>query len=255
MAFVFIPETGDGIEDANAYIEPSFARDYHEGRGALATWNGADVLTSITGATFAADTLAVVDHPFITGDGPVRLTGADLPAPLVIDTDYWVVVVDSATLKLATSLADAIATVPVVVNLADDGSGTRTIVHPSFLLQRQAIVRATDYIEGLYGDRFIGYRASDEQGLAWPRDGAFLNWVEIEGVPLLLQKAVAEFALDALAGSLTSSDSSASVIEESKTAGRVTKTVKYAEAQTSTDYVAAERFLRALLLPTMAVRA
>lgn len=77
-----------------------------------------------------ADTLKLTAHGLVTGDGPLRLTGADVPAGLATATDYWVVVVDDDYIQLSSSLEDAMTVVPavVVVDLTDEGSGTITLV-------------------------------------------------------------------------------------------------------------------------------
>lgn len=56
------------------------------------------------------DTITITDHEYATGDGPLRLSnsGGGLPTGLAADTDYWVVVVDEDTIKLAASPSDAL---------------------------------------------------------------------------------------------------------------------------------------------------
>jgi hypothetical protein len=60
---------------------------------------------------------------FITGQ-IVLATGAGLPTPLVINTDYFVIVLSSTTLSLAANYAAAIANTPIV--LTTNASGTIT---------------------------------------------------------------------------------------------------------------------------------
>lgn len=58
----------------------------------------------------------------------VRLTTTGtLPAGLSLATDYYVIRASATTIKLATSLANAIAETPTVINITDVGSGTHTI--------------------------------------------------------------------------------------------------------------------------------
>lgn len=78
-------------------------------------------------ASGASDTFTATGHGLGTGDGPFNLVGSDLPLNTAEDTNYWVVVVDANTFKLATSLANAINVVPVIVDLGDDGSGAMTL--------------------------------------------------------------------------------------------------------------------------------
>lgn len=80
--------------------------------------------------TFAADDLgtALAAHGRTTGDGPVRFTtSGTLPGGLALATDYWVIVVSPTTLKIAASFADAMAAVPVPVDITDAGTGSHTM--------------------------------------------------------------------------------------------------------------------------------
>lgn len=75
-----------------------------------------------------ADALTLTAHAYVTGDGPVTIASDDtLPSGLADDVDYFVVVVDDDTIKLAVSRAAAVAAVPVVVDIVNDGVGTHTI--------------------------------------------------------------------------------------------------------------------------------
>jgi hypothetical protein len=77
--------------------------------------------------------------------------------------------------------------------------------------KQQAIVRATDHVDKVFGARFRGYVKLATQALMWPRIENFnqsrqhpYDRFPIEGVPVALQKAVAEYALRALLyGNLT----------------------------------------------------
>ena len=63
-----------------------------------------------TDVDVANDKIGSVDHKFNRSGFPVRFTTAGtLPAPLVINTTYYVIVVDYTTLRFATSRANAIA--------------------------------------------------------------------------------------------------------------------------------------------------
>lgn len=66
-------------------------------------------------------------------------------------------------------------------------------------VKQAAIIRATDYIDKRFGDRFIGYRESKSQGLQWPRlDATDRSGYSIDDVPKQLEQACAEYALRAL---------------------------------------------------------
>ena len=77
-----------------------------------------------------ADTFTVT-RDYTTGE-KVRLTtsAADLPAPLTISTDYWIIRVDATTIQLATTLANAYA--GTQIDITDQGSGNHTVHLYSF---------------------------------------------------------------------------------------------------------------------------
>lgn len=66
------------------------------------------------------------------------------------------------------------------------------------------LIKATDYIELKYSTRFIGYKlkSRQEQSLSWPRKDAITYGrdgviYDTDEIPLLLQKACCEYALNA----------------------------------------------------------
>jgi len=79
-----------------------------------------DVITS----THGSDLINLSNHGFLTGEC-ISFVGSDLPAPLVEDTEYFVIYNDENSFKVATSLNNAIA--GTVINLTDDGTGTQTL--------------------------------------------------------------------------------------------------------------------------------
>lgn len=83
-------------------------------------WSGAVV------ADADADTLTASDVGLFTQARIRFTTTGTLPAPLVVDTDYFVIRVDADTFKVATSLANASA--GTAVNITDTGGGTHTAV-------------------------------------------------------------------------------------------------------------------------------
>lgn len=87
---------------------------------------------SFTSFTFTATSgtpglITATAHGRQTGDGPVRVSnsGGGLPGGLAAGTDYWVIVVGVDTLRLATSRANALSSVPVT--LSSNGTGTQTL--------------------------------------------------------------------------------------------------------------------------------
>ncbi len=100
-----------------------------EGEGVTTTDITIPTLTNQTfTSTHAAETITVASTAgMATGDGPVRLTtsAADLPNGYAENANYFLIVVDATTLKLAISKADALAGTPVTIS--DDGTGTHTL--------------------------------------------------------------------------------------------------------------------------------
>jgi len=84
--------------------------------------------------------------------------------------------------------------------------------------QEQALRKATDYIQGVYGLRWGGYRVSQTQALDWPRyqvvrrdvlaSHVVQYWPSNE-VPAGVKRACAELALRASAGDLNPDNSQA----------------------------------------------
>lgn len=117
--------------------------------------------------TFTADAateyLLLASVPFVNTlsvGTEVRLTNSelvpDLPAPLAIDTVYYVILVADQNIQLATT--SALAAVPTAINITDAGTGTHTIwraVEDTDLLE-DAISAAQAYIEAQTNRRFEG---------------------------------------------------------------------------------------------------
>lgn len=77
-------------------------------------------------------------------------------------------------------------------------SGTDSTSIPDATLQ-SLLIRATDYIVKRFGTRFNGSRATDTQSLPFPREGIYIDSVEVDdaSVPDALQQATCEYALRA----------------------------------------------------------
>jgi hypothetical protein len=76
---------------------------------------------------FANNELDLTSHAYKTGDGPFTLTTAGtLPTGLELLTHYWIIYVNSGSIKLATSRANALA--GTAVTFSDAGASTHTIV-------------------------------------------------------------------------------------------------------------------------------
>ena len=121
--------------------------------------------------------------------------------------------------------------------------------------KQSCLIRATDYIEGRFSERFIGSVKAADQALSWPRMGAgdILDTV----IPIKLQRACFEYALRAktaaLAPDLQVDASGLSVVATKKKVGPIE--TEYAVAQTGLGsspmlfrpYPAADMLLRGLV--------
>jgi hypothetical protein len=93
-----------------------------------------------------------------------------------------------------------------------------------------AIVKATDYLDTRF--RFVGVPLTDEQTTAWPRADVY-NYagVLIEGLPLAIKQACAEYAAAALAlGDITPTPSGQSpfnLASKTRTVGPITTVDTY----------------------------
>lgn len=72
--------------------------------------------------------------------------------------------------------------------------------------QEQSLIRATDYMEAVYSQRWAGTRTTSVQALSWPRYNVFVNGFVVlsSSVPKPVINACAELALRAAAGELLS---------------------------------------------------
>jgi hypothetical protein len=102
---------------------------------------------SLTAGNITANTITIEAHGLITGTKVAATTGSALPAGLSA-TNYWVIKVDANTLKLATSLANAVA--GTAVDITGDGAGTLTPTAAgsnTFKLQKSNVNDTTSWID------------------------------------------------------------------------------------------------------------
>jgi hypothetical protein len=128
-----------------------------------------------------------------------------------------------------------------------------------------AIIRATQYVDMIYGARFIGTKGSETQALEWPREEAYDVYgnEQAEVVPAKLKEAICELALyayrvgellprppnqitETLAG-VTAGTSTGYVKKERKRVGPIEKEVEYMTASGTPGYPSIDKILRSLL--------
>lgn len=85
---------------------------------ATKTWTNANV-------DDGTDTITIAGHGYVTGQAVRLTTAGTLPSPLLVNQTYYVIVVDTATIQLANTLADALA--GTAQALASVGAGTSTM--------------------------------------------------------------------------------------------------------------------------------
>lgn len=93
----------------------------------------AGIVVSAVNETFTAsagDDWLVVARTYITGEKIRFTTTNTLPAPLEINTDYYVIYVNATHIRVATSLSDAYN--GIYINITDAGTGTHTVHLYSF---------------------------------------------------------------------------------------------------------------------------
>lgn len=119
--------------------------------------------------------------------------------------------------------------------------------------KQAAIIKATDYIETRWGDRFLGSPEflDPRQPLGFPRTKLYDRAGQlVEGIPDNLKKATAEYALRALSGELmpdpTTDASGAVIVGNRQKVGPIETEVTYSTAlgvQALKPYPAADRLL------------
>lgn len=83
-------------------------------------------------------------------------------------------------------------------------------------LKEAALIRGSFALDGMYGTKWPGFKASLEQAMDWPRtDADDIDGYDLDGVPIAVVNAACEAALIELAsaGSLTSSGTAGVKVE------------------------------------------
>lgn len=97
------------------------------GKNYLAAFAALDIADKTFTANDTSMEFTSDGHGYVTGDGPVNVSnsGGALPTGLAAATNYWMIVIDDNTFKLATTLANALAGTNLAISSA--GTGTQTV--------------------------------------------------------------------------------------------------------------------------------
>lgn len=111
----------------------------------------ADIVFAPSDVTTGTDVVVMTAHGMTTGNGPYRVIATTtLPAPLAIDTNYWIIAPDANSIKFATSYANAIAL--TAIDLTTQGTDNH-------LLTRDAndvmVAQLVDRLNSVVGNNYI----------------------------------------------------------------------------------------------------
>lgn len=115
--------------------------------------------------------------------------------PTLISAGSW----GAATLVGGLGDANAYVDVGTFKQYFDDRGMTAQYTGFTTAQIQVAIVLATDYVDRRWFNRFLGVRLNSTQSTQWPRDNVVDDLGNpVEGIPLVLKKAISEYALRAL---------------------------------------------------------
>ena len=128
--------------------------------------------------------------------------------------------------------------------------------------KQQAIILATDYIETRWGPYFKGRIKDDTQELSFPREALYDREGRLlEGIPEVLKKATAEYALRALSSALqpdpTIDESGRQIKSVSEKVGPIEEETEYVGGGAMVikrPYPKADQMLRGLIFSQGAIR-
>ena len=109
---------------------------------------------TVTAVDTTANTLAIANHGLLTGDGPVNVASTGtLPAPLLASTNYWIIVVDSGHIQLASTYTNTgggqgAGNPTTAIDLTTVGSGTITVFNTPDCVRagQELIVKSMAYL-------------------------------------------------------------------------------------------------------------
>ena len=118
-------------------------------------------------------------HGFLDGDR-VQLTSSDtLPAGLALATDYWIIFIDAANFKLASSITNAVADTAVDITAAAGGGNHTVTAYANMTESSTDVLEISSIAHGLaIGDWIYMYHASEGTN----NDLTFAGWYQINSV-------------------------------------------------------------------------
>ncbi len=135
------PLTGAGTEDfTTSNLRQTYADSIATAYNTVATFNGATAVDPST------NLITLTGHSLTTGQKVLYSNGGGTSiTPLVTATNYYVIVIDANTIKLATTYANAVADTPVPIDITVDGVGASHTIGfattAKFLLQNGSIAK------------------------------------------------------------------------------------------------------------------
>jgi hypothetical protein len=113
-----------------------------------ATVNGtAKVMASATDINITTDTFTSTAHGYYTGLKGRFTTSSALPTGLALATDYYIIVTGVNTFQVAASMANALAAVPVAVDITAIGTGNQTFTPVAISGVSYKLQKANDFVD------------------------------------------------------------------------------------------------------------
>jgi hypothetical protein len=152
----------------NGGLDESTTKTVFDGLDVSKTFVDADV-------NIATDSILEVAHGFLTGDLCILSTTGVLPAPLALNTTYYIIRVDADNFRLATSYANAKSATPINITSAL-GGGTHTVSVRSGV----RFLRPSYYPNGSPSQPSLAPELNENTGIYFP--GANTIGVAVGGV-------------------------------------------------------------------------
>lgn len=138
------------------------------------TTAGVDSKVNVT-----TDTITVASHGLTTGLKGQLTSTATLPAGLSASTDYFVVVVNSSSFKLATSLANALA--GTVVNITNQGTAAATHTFTATSIAGGVLKVQVSEDDSTFIDTDRQYSITDDGSVVFEYPRSVYNYIRLQG--------------------------------------------------------------------------